>query len=389
MAFELFNEVESTNAYKKDLAIVAAWHKMMAQFLREQDRYKHLITTSSNTTDPAIWPAMDYYQAHGYPSDLISAIAGLDEEKLPRPYFYGEMGGSSSAPARPAQTLHQILWASLMSGSAGTGEFWDWFDVEPLNLLGQFTSVQQFIKQSGLLNDGELKTSRLESQTPNSGPLQFGPGRDWAPSTATQFVVDPSGSVENLGGMSAFLQGRGANHAMFPFANFEVNYRQPGTFAIEVNQITAAGCKLEANVDGKLVAALSLGGSHTNVDAKLEVSVPAGSHQVRIENTGNDWVRIRQFVLTPYSSELAVLGKTDDQMAVFWVYRHDMGSSSGAVTGNIKIDSLKAGAYHVAWWDTNAGKIIKEEDAQVLDQRPLTITTPSIQMDAACWITRK
>jgi hypothetical protein len=262
MAFELCNEVESTDGFRKNLKSVAEWHRTMAQFIRSQDRYKHLITTSSNTTEKSIWPATDYYQAHAYPADLISAITGLDDQKLDRAYFYGEMGASSSGNALPPpETLHRILWASLMSGSAGTGEYWDWFEVEPRNLLGQFTAVQNFIKLSGMLSDRELHTARLQVQTVDRGPLVFGPGRDWAPSTATSFAVKADGSVENLGGMSAFLQGRGANHAMFPFASFEVNYPDAGTFAIEADQTTPSGARLEASLDEKPMAAVIIKGT--------------------------------------------------------------------------------------------------------------------------------
>jgi hypothetical protein len=390
MAFELFNEVESTDGFKKDLASVAAWHKTMAQFLREQDPNHHLITTSSDTTKQSIWPATDYYQAHAYPSDLISAIAGLDNQKLERAYFYGEMGASSGSSKSSAETLHEILWASIMSGSAGTGEYWNWFDVEPQNLLGQFTSVQDFIKQSGLLKDPKLEPVSFDAQTANRSPLRFGPGRDWASSATTQYVVDPSGRVENLGGMSAFLQGTGANHAMFPFASFQVNYPQAGTFAVQVDQTTAAGAKLEASVDGKLIAAIALGktrNENARLNATLEFAVPAGSHQVRLENTGEDWVHIHQFVLTPYASELAVLGKSSGKMAVLWVYRRDVGTGKKGVAGTIQINGLSEGSYQIVWWDCRAGKILQQTNASAIANRPLELTTPSIEQDAACWIT--
>jgi hypothetical protein len=375
----------------------------MADFIRSQDHYHHLITTSSNTTQQAIWPALDYYQAHAYPSDLISAIAGLDDQKLTRPYFYGEMGAAQGAVLPPGDTLHQILWASLMSGSAGTGEYWAWFEVEPRNLLGQFTSVQEFIKQSGVLNDRQLRPARFEVHTPLLGPLQFGPGRDWAASTTTRFVIHPSGFVENLGGMPAFLQGTGANHAMFPSATFEVNYSEPGTLAVELDEMTAKGARLEANVDGKSAATLILGpqlrpnrnpGARspedptTHLNEALEIPVSAGPHTIRLENTGQDWVRIRQFVLTPYAPQIAVLGKSSDTMAVLWAYCRATESKREPVSAEIKLDGLTAGSYRVAWWDTDAGKIITQTATWVVNGKPLTLTTPTLDEDAACWITR-
>jgi len=409
MAFELCNEVESTDAFKSDLPSVAAWHQTMARFIREQDHYHHLITTSSNTGEKSIWPATDYYQAHAYPSDLIAAISGLDDQKLDRAYFFGEIGSSSTGnPPPPRDTLHQILWASLMSGSAGTGEYWDWFDVEPQNLLGQFTSIQQFIHQSGMLADRNLHPVILEAQTPERGPLAFGPGRDWGKSASTQYTVNPNGTVPGLGGMSAFLQGRGKNHDLFPFAEFNVNFAEPGTFTTEIDQTHSAGARLEASLDGKPISTLIIGkldrpnrrsrgeGSNnpTNpVNAALELPIPAGPHMLRLQNTGQDWIHIRQFVLSPYASQLAVLAKAGPDRALVWIYRRPSGTAgdsvAGIVTGTFTIPSLQPGAYNVVWWDTEAGKVIQTTTAQADTGKPVTLTTPPVSRDIACWVERR
>jgi hypothetical protein len=402
MAFELCNEVESTDAFKSNLASVAAWHQMMARFIREQDRYHHLITTSSRTSEKTIWPATDYYQAHAYPSDLLSAISGLDDQKLDRAYFFGEIGGSLTASAAPPpDTLHQILWASLMSGSAGTGEYWNWFDVEPANLLGQFTSVQRFISQSGMLADRDLHPAVLACQTPTRGPLSFGPGRDWDQSASTAYTVNPNGIVQGIGGMSAFLQGRGKNHDMFPYAEFNVNFAQAGTFSVEIDQTNHAGAMLEATLDDKHVATLIIGKidiqnhrseageshDHTNhLNATLQLPVPAGVHQVRLQNNGEEWVHIRRFVLSPYASQLGVLAKTSQHRALVWIYRRPSDTASDPIVGTFTIPSLASGSYHILWWDTEEAKLIQKITACAMADKPLVVTTPPVNRDIACWI---
>ena len=76
MAYELFNEVEGTDAAKgKMWDDIALWHREMALFLRQYDGYRHLLTTSSAPAVPAdspIWETVDYFQAHAYPSDLLT-----------------------------------------------------------------------------------------------------------------------------------------------------------------------------------------------------------------------------------------------------------------------------------------------------------------------------
>ena len=42
-------------------------------FIRSQDPYQHLITTSSDLTEP-IWDDCDYYTHHDYPSDVITGL---------------------------------------------------------------------------------------------------------------------------------------------------------------------------------------------------------------------------------------------------------------------------------------------------------------------------
>src|ERR1700720_2864826 len=75
MAWELFNEVQFTDAAQQGLwSMIGAWHDQMAQFIRSQDAYHHLITTSSDLTAP-IWNQCDFYTHHDYPSDIISDLS--------------------------------------------------------------------------------------------------------------------------------------------------------------------------------------------------------------------------------------------------------------------------------------------------------------------------
>lgn len=118
MAWELWNEVQFTDAaYANQWPIIAAWHDEMAAFMRAQDPYDHLITTSSELSKD-YWGAMDYYQNHNYASDML--VASRDPANPPtnwpaKPVFDGE-----SANVSPPQLwVHAPLWASLMSAQAG------------------------------------------------------------------------------------------------------------------------------------------------------------------------------------------------------------------------------------------------------------------------------
>jgi hypothetical protein len=402
MAWELFNEVEFTDAFTTHLDDVAAWHVTMAKFFREQDPYHHLITTSSEVTEPKLWPAVDYYEAHIYPPDFLSAITVLEDDKLDRAYFYGEFGLLEDLHPQTGDVLHTGLWGSMMSQSSAAAQYWFWDVVEASNLRFHYTAAQRFIEQSGLLNQNDMKPIEVVAETPNRGSLRFGPGTGWAPAKVKVFTIKPSGYVEGIGGMSSFLQGNDKNKQMFPFALFHVNYPAAGTFAVGVSETTADGARLEAQLDGKPSAALNLAPApsppprpdgttppprNPHPNATLEFPVPAGRHTIRLEDTGPGWVHLSEFVLTPYSPELAVLGKSGRDLTVLWVYNR--ASRTGrSVSGTLQVPGLPAGSYHVIWMDTRTALIASQETLTVSNNQPLILTTPPVVKDIAAWIRR-
>lgn len=405
MAWELFNEVEFTDAFAQDLDAVSAWHVEMARFIRAQDPYHHLITTSSRVTEPKIWTAVDYYDAHIYPPDVTAAMASLDAEHLTKPYFYGEIGGSEGGgSSESAQTLHQILWSSLMSAASGAAEYWFWDYVERDHLRPQYKVVRDFLDQSGVLSQRDLQPTEIVAQTPELVPLTFGPGAGWGAAKQTDYTVKPSGFVEGLGGISAYLQGNGKNHDMFPYAVFHVDYPRDGTFAIRMDQMSADGADLHVKLDGKETVRLKLaafapprqrpdfGGGQAGprrdprFDQTLEFSVPAGPHVIRLDNTGADWLHLRDFTLSPYSPQLAVFAKANSHFALMWINRRQTDTGGQPVSGTISIPGLDGGDYQITWWDTGSGKVTGTQTATVTAGSPLTLTTPPVAEDIAGWI---
>jgi hypothetical protein len=406
MAWEIFNEVQFTDAFKKDPGLVGSWHAEMAKFIREQDPYHHLITTSSELSEPKLWTAMDYYDAHTYPPDIVASIGALDDEHLDRPYFYGEIGsdGGGAANGDQGEPIHQAIWASMMSRSSGAAEFWNWDIVEPNNLLFHYAAAQKFIHDSGLLAQEGLKPIEIVADTPGRATLRFGPGSGWAKAKTTHFTVKPSGIVDGLGGMPAYLQGSGGNHALFPFAEFGVNYAVPGKFTVRFSEMTPEGINVTISLDGKPSGNITMAASppappaapgapapqrqNPKLDASLEIAVPTGQHTIRLVNTGGDWVHIRDFTLSDYSPELAILAKGNESFAVAWVRAREPGHGKTA-SGKLSIPGLAAGAYRVVWMDTASGNTIHDEVANSDGSGPTTIQSPAITTDAALFVTRQ
>ena len=403
MAWELFNEVQFTDGFKSDLPSVAAWHKEMADFLREHDPYSHLITTSSVVEVASLWPAMDYYQAHTYPPDLLAAIGTLDARKLDRAYFYGEIGASASGddPSAVRDTVHKILWGGLMSNASGVAQYWYWYLAEPGGALPQYAAAQKFLDLSGLRGRYDLKPVEAVADTGRRGPLRFGPGIDWAPSLTTQFDVKPSGLVEGLGGMSAFLQGDG-NRDLFPQASFAVDMPSDGTFAVRFDQLSPAGAKVEVSVDGRPTSAVALDPPANGGDAKagqqspsqirvsIEVPLTAGKHAVLLRNGGKDWVHISAISLTDYAPEVAVLAKGDDAVTVLWAYRRTpAGDAAEPLKATLTVPGRKAGErYEVTWVDTATGEATGTATAEAGADGVLSLQAPPIRHDLAAVVRR-
>jgi hypothetical protein len=402
MAWELFNEVEFTNAYTGGkIDDIAAWHETMAKFIRGQDSYHHLIVTSSKVEEPKLWGAVDYYEAHVYPPDVLSGIAVLDDDRLDRAYFYGELGLLEDHNPKSGDVLHQVLWGSIMSGSSAAAEYWSWDVVEPNNLLFHYTAAQKFLEQSGYTKQRDMKPIEAVAETESRGPLQFGPGTSWAPAKLTEFTIKPSGVVEGIGGMSAYLQGSAKDKAKCPYILLHVNYLTAGSFAVEVDQTTPDGARVEVMVDGKAAAVMNFGpypsfpgrggrpgpGRSPHPDATLELPMSQGEHTIRLEDTGPDWAHINKFVLTPYAPGLAVLAKGGKNLVVLWVYNRAPAEGK-TVVGKVSVPGVAEGEYDVDWMDTRTGNIVSKSKAEPQGDGTLVLDTPAIATDMAAWVSR-
>lgn len=392
MAWELFNEVEWTDAMAhKHVGEVAAWHNGMAEFLRQQDPYKRLITTSSTLDHAAIWQKMDYYQPHAYPPDPLPVIAAVAARKWDKPIFFGEIGPSEGTKDEPSAWLHRALWASILSGCAGAAQWWAWDMVEKQNLYERFRPAVDFVTRSGMLSRRGLFPAAAGVQTEERAALEFGPGAGWTTAKQTEYTVLPTGVVEGLGHLPAYFQGV-AHRNMFPAATFKVNYPTAGTFALIVQRVSAAGGKLRISIDGATAVEKDFPGigKETAVRETLEAQVPAGAHEVKVENTGPDWVVVERIRLAPYAPALGLLGRTGKDYAVLWAYRRPGHESDkvGEVTGKVTLAGLQSGSYKVAWWDPQVGKPLSEEMAEVSGSEPLVLETPPVAKDLAVYVVR-
>lgn len=151
-AWELWNEVDNLSGFTSKAN--TAWHREMAGFLKEIDPWQHMITTSWRDPNMFALPNIDIVQAHSYfDAEYDAATYSLqDTDHLMRgfgkPFFFGEQGLGGSVKVDPeGKHFHDTLWATVMSGAAGTGLYWWWHNyIEPFDLYHHFTPVAKFVE---------------------------------------------------------------------------------------------------------------------------------------------------------------------------------------------------------------------------------------------------
>ena len=406
LAFELFNEVENTDAaHNNRWDDIAVWHREMAIFLRQADGNHHLLTTSAVPgvkQDSPVWDTVDYIQTHLYPSDIVTALSDTDAvkgKKLDKPQFVGEFGAPGGTDTEGV-TLHEGLWAGLMSGHAGTAQYWDWENVDKHNLYPQFQAASAFVTASGLASHTSLTNANLAVETSQKADLRFGPGGGFGKALQTEFVVGATGVPAGMEKFPAYLQGQAHPEMMPKPLSFQVNYAQPGTFALTVGQVSKGGAHLKITVDGKAAERDYPSGSGDHAPAAgqetLKADVPAGAHTLVIENTGKDWAVIKQFVFSNYASALAAKARIGKDYAAVWIYhRGNMDAPSARekeltpASGRITLTGLQAGKYQAIWWDTHNGKSLDSAELTVANAKDsASLSTPPVLRDVALYVVK-
>ncbi|HUD45329.1 MAG TPA: DUF5060 domain-containing protein [Candidatus Baltobacteraceae bacterium] len=390
MAWELFNEVQYTDAGQNgQWGIIETWHDQMATFIRSQDPYQHLITTSSILTEP-IWDDCDYYTHHDYPSDVITGLEDapdISASQTVKPDF----GSECATNGVPQLGVDAPIWAGLMNGQSGNEEPWWWDTLDAGNDYIYFRATSDFITLSGLGNQAGLSTSAPVVTGGADGPLTFAPGGGWATATQDTFSV---GNVapDGIGSAPSYLQGD-YHRTMTPDGyTFEVNYPQPGTFSVQVIQIAASGAGLEIYLDGDLETNITFPSFGVDTSTNFTASIPVspGSHSIQIEDPGQDWILLGNITLNPYAPTLAAYALGNSTFDAIWVWNQTNVFNTGAnaaAAGTVQVAGLNAGTYSGTWWDTFAGAAISNFTFTVASTNvPVAVNTPAILRSAALYV---
>ena len=182
LSWELWNEVN--NMGHNDLPddqyeeSVLSWHVEMADYLRSQDPFHHLISTSIvdgkglDAMDKGIFNTLDFSQIHNYQnihkavskwqfSHVLYLLTQSELQSYPEmPSFVGEFAFGQDTPAHKyidhdplGIDLHNSLWSSLFSGSMGPASFWYWDVLKSCGLFSRTRPLFRFCKDLPIPSD--------------------------------------------------------------------------------------------------------------------------------------------------------------------------------------------------------------------------------------------
>jgi len=348
LAWELFNEVQYTDGWRKNRDSVVKWHRDMANYIAALDPFDHLITTSSDSAGfNALWSlaGINVIQVHHYGTEpaafidrMTARLAGYGKPVLLGEFGVGTTGGSRHVEQRvgrlsePYKTqmlealdLHNGIWAAFHRKSGAHLWWWDSY-IEPFHLYDQFRALSRYAAGEDPaayhLSRADLDTTGLPRWVLVSPELTGFSDQ----SAQTSFTVGPDGTVSGTDKLSAWLHGASKN-AYRSDPTFTLDVLEGEVLRIHVQEVSGYGNNsLGVLVDGRQIFSSTY--PNRSGGFTIEVPLPAGRHAVKIENTGKDWFRIASYeFLNPSQGSLEFLGLAGSDHAYLWA--HDTGSGYG------------------------------------------------------------
>lgn len=165
MSWELFNEVDYVDGAAMGSLAIKNWHNEMANFIKTNDPYHHMITTSykGSTGGAFNLSSIDFVSPHSYDyaeksilNQLPTVINSVFDE-YQKPVLQAELGinwqnGFQSYLADPnGYALHHGLWAGMMGGGVGGAMNW-WWDsqIHPYNMYEVFRGAASYAEKLNL-----------------------------------------------------------------------------------------------------------------------------------------------------------------------------------------------------------------------------------------------
>jgi len=406
-------------------ALLTQFLRKLGQELKTLDPYGRLFTTSygGDTSDDNHWklPEVQYLQIHCYdpadPAETLSRWAKDLTSRYQKPMMITEFGWGVHGPGVGVDpegiALHNGIWASVTSGSAGGALNWWWQVIDARNLYRHFPPLRAFIAAIDWPHEG-FQPAQVELRVPDQGrttevaTVITGLG-GFGDVDGNTYPVHADGTLGVVAKPPAFLLAKGRTEKRTA-PKFLVEFPRPSTFAVDVGKV-CPDARLEIRLDGKVARTVELPvenvrGKPSTYDDKhklwvcqydepFDIDVPAGRHVIEVENAHPNfsWINARGYNFARQEPvTLRALGLTGRRTTILWIQNRDSlwtnwnKPTPTAITGaQLTLRGLTAGPRRVEWWDTWTGKLLRTAEVEPRDGA-VTLDLPPVVRDVACRI---
>jgi hypothetical protein len=407
-------------------AMLTPFLQRLAAHLKTLDPYGRMFTTSfgGDTSDDAHWslPEVAYTQIHCYdyadPSDTLSRWARELTGRFAKPMMVTEFGPGTEGPAPGVDpegiNLHNGIWGSLMGGAAGCALNWNWTFIDDFNWYRHYPPLRRFVSDINWPAQ-HFRSVDLPVATPDQGRTMpatttiHGRG-GFGDVTEEQFTVGTDGLLTGAALPPEFLLARGRSERRVS-PRFITEFARPATFAVDVREV-CPDARLEIRMDGKVARTWELPARNVRgkvsrldptwnlwvcrYDEAFAIEVPAGRHEIEVENTEErgSWIQARGYTFTREEPvALRALALVGESAVLIWVQNResvwgnwDRPISAPVQGAQVTVAEAPGGRLRVEWMDCWTGKTVHTE--QVASRGGVHLEVPPVTRDLACRLLR-
>lgn len=430
LCWEFFNEIDNVYSYL-NATDVANWHAEMGNWLKANDPFGHLVTTSltGSSDRPEIWnlSQLDFAQYHSYgmpqPATGLASVMTSFHDRYHKPALVGEYGtdwrGWNRQTVDPyLRGFRQGIWSGALNGSAGTSMSWWWEEIQNENLYSTFQAITTFTRQTQWgrgtwtpvnFLPASNPPDQLGDPIPNGQPFTatLTPNGSWGGIVPGVLAIANSGSAGRAGiVLNSFVHGAWHAELRCPF-RLEVWTGQNARMVMHLNSVSDSAT-IQVKVDGSSIFQQN----YPNIDGQysvnneynidIPVTLPSGRHRIEIVNPGGDWffldwVRMENLLPAEYANNwqpqpLAV-GITNSTETLAYVVSPEANFPMNALTANLPLQTgttitllnWPTGNYRATWHSTLTGLPIGETNG-ITANGDLILSVPDFREDLAARI---
>lgn len=426
LAWQFFNELDNVYSLLNATDVVN-WHVTMGNWLKSNDPFGHLRTTSFTYADqhPEIWslPQMDFTCVHSYgsssPATALNRTAQSFLKQYGKPVLIDEYGTSWRGWDRASDPylrgFRQGIWGGALGGSMGTAMAWWWENIHNENGYPVYAGLGKVLNRTGWgmgawtnLGFSYSSSPPFAIGGPVDGQLPFAVtlplNTDWGSVLNGQLAV-PNTAVTNDSArtLNTFFHGTSHPDLKLPF-RLLAWFTNNAHIVLHLNSVSW-GAVLSVRSDGTELYRTNLANldglyAVTNeYNLNISVGLPAGKHVIEILNAGADWfyldwVRLEEVLPSSYAEnwqpEPQPIGLRGSHESLLYVVAPGAVFPEGATNATLPLQQARTvtltnwseGRYFTEWYDPASGTKLGETSATTTNTL-LTIDLPDFTVDLA------